>query len=157
MAGSRIAGDTLADEGAHVVVRHLLAPVLGHGWTPFEHAFESSPNCLRAQPMCSFIKNLCGQPRMERRSGAAEDRLPLGRSRDDVRSERAPRHPARSGDNDQPLSLNQAVGCLREILFGGVHVMSRRDDEDRATWVLADESRDRAWRFAVGSLEIRQL
>lgn len=142
MAGSRIAGNTLADEGANVVVRRFLAPVLGHGWTPFEHTFESSPNGRDTQPMYGFIKDLCSQPRMERRSGAAEDRLPLGRGRDDVRPQRAPCHPARSGDDDQPLSLDQALRGLHEIRFNRVHVMSGRNDEDGATRILAHEGGD---------------
>src|SRR5262245_23931649 len=103
MAGSRLARQTLANEGAHVVVRHLLALVLGHRWTPFEYAFESSPNSRHTEAVCGFVKDFCREPRMERRSGAAEDRLPPGRCRDDVRTKRAPLHPARGRDDDQSV------------------------------------------------------
>src|SRR5436190_922000 len=105
MAGAWLAHQQFADERANVVIRHFLPPVLGHGWTPFKDTFESSPNSLHAQPMYGFIKNLRGQSCMERRSGTAEDRLPLSWSLDDVRPESATRHPARSGDDDQPLSF----------------------------------------------------
>jgi hypothetical protein len=103
MASSRIAGQTLADEGAHVIVRHFLALVLRHGWTPFEHTFESIPNAPHIQPVCSFVENSPGKSRMERRSSPAEDRLPPARSCDHMRAKRAPSHPARSRESSAAL------------------------------------------------------
>ena len=65
MAGSRIVGKTLANEGANVVVRHFLARILRHGYAPFEHAFESSPDGPDTEPMCGFIEDLRGEPGMK--------------------------------------------------------------------------------------------
>src|SRR2546422_11005873 len=111
MGGSRITREGLADERPNIVVCHLLALVLGHGRTPFKHSFEASPNGVYAEPVCGFVEDLLGQPRMERCPCAAEDRLPLGLCRDDVRAERAPRHPAWSRNDHQPPWCDEA--CRR--------------------------------------------
>jgi hypothetical protein len=130
MRRSRIAREGLADEGADIVVCHFLAPILGHGRTPFEHPFESSPNDLHAEPIGGAIKDPFGKSRMERRSCAAQDCLPPGSGRDHVRAKRASRHAARSRNDHQSLRFNEASRSLHEIRFDRVHVVRRRNDED---------------------------